>query len=98
MSSYVCKISYICSVVYEYCNQIIIFLKITIAEKRANASKFLTLLKEVGSVDSQVALLLLCQCGGFCRIVHSAICTPPVALEGLQLFDEEICQTFSDSM
>ena len=58
-----------------------------IAEKRANASKLLVL-KEVVSVDSQVALLLLRQCGGFCRMVHIARCTPPsVALEGLQLFD-----------
>ena len=58
--------------------------------ERENASKFLALLKEVGSVDSQVALLLLHQCGGFCRIVHIARCTPPsVALEGLQLFDED---------
>ena len=69
------------------------------AEKRAKASNFLALLKEVGSVDSQVALLLLHQCGGFCRMVHIARCTPPsVALEGLHFFDEEICQTFSDSM
>ena len=32
-------------------------------------------------------------------MVHIARCTPPsVALEGLQLFDEEVIQTFSDSM
>ena len=63
-----------------------------------NASNFVALLKEVGSVDSQVALLLQ-KCGGFCRMVHIARCTPPsVALEGLHLFDEEVCQTFSDSM
>ena len=32
-------------------------------------------------------------------MVHIARCTPPsVALEGLQLFDEEVRQTFSDSM
>ena len=66
-------------------------------EKR-NASKFLALLKEVGSVDSQIALLLQ-KCEGFCRMVHIGRCTPPsVALEGLHLFDEEVCQTFSDSM
>ena len=47
---------------------------------------FLALLKEVGSVDYQVALLLLRQCGGFCWIFHIARCTPPsVALEGLHL-------------
>eukprot|EP00731_Ephydatia_muelleri_P022369 Em0014g960a len=44
-----------------------------IAEKRAGASKFLALLKEVGSLDSQVALVLLRQCGGFCRFVHIAV-------------------------
>ena len=32
-------------------------------------------------------------------MVHIARCIPPsVVLEGLHLFDEEICQTFSDSM
>ena len=32
-------------------------------------------------------------------MVHIARCTPPsVALEGLRLFDEEVRQTFSDSM
>ena len=76
-----------------------IFCAKSIAEKRAHASKFLALIKEVGSVDSQVALMLLRQCGGFCRMVHIARCTPPsVALEGLHLFDEEVRQTFSDSM
>ncbi|KAL5502816.1 hypothetical protein EMCRGX_G009650 [Ephydatia muelleri] len=36
-----------------------------IAEKRAGASNFLALLKEVGSLDSQVALVLLRQCGAW---------------------------------
>ena len=76
-----------------------IFCAKSIAEKRAHASKILALLKEVGSIDSQVALLLLRQCGGFCQMVHIARCTPPsLALEGLHLFDEEVRQTFSDSM
>ena len=52
-----------------------------------------------GRFNLQVALLLLRQCGGFCWMVHIARCTPPsVALEGLQLPDEEVLQTFSDSM
>ena len=50
-----------------------IFCAKSIAEKRAGASKFLALLKEVGSLDSQVALVLLRQCGGFCRFVHIAV-------------------------
>ena len=75
-----------------------IFCAKSIAEKRANAPKFLALLKEVGSVDFEVALLLLRQCGGFCWMVHIARCTPPsVALDELHLF-VEVCQTFSDSM
>ena len=52
--------------------------------------------KEVGSVDSQIALLLLRQCGGFCQMVYIARCTPPsVVLKGLQLFDEEFRQSIS---
>ena len=64
-----------------------------IAEKRAGDSKFLALLKEVGSHDSQVALVLLRQCGGFCRFVHIARCTPPsLASEGLHFFDIDVHQ------
>ena len=53
-----------------------------------NASKFLALLKR------KVLLIpkLLCCC--YVNVVVS----PSVALEGLQLFDEEVCQTFSDGM
>ena len=70
-----------------------------IAEKRAGASKFLALLKEVGSLDSQVALVLLRQCGGFCRFVHIARCTPPsLASEGLHFFDIDVRQCFSDCL
>ena len=72
-----------------------IFCAKSIAEKRAHASKILELLKEVGSVDTQVALLLLRQCGGFCQMVHIAKCTPPsVALAYLM---RRVRQTFSDS-
>ena len=70
-----------------------------IAEKRAGASKSLALLKEVGSLDSQVALVLLRQCGGFCRFVHIARCTPPsLVSEGLHFFDIDVRQCFSDCL
>eukprot|EP00731_Ephydatia_muelleri_P002044 Em0001g2044a len=70
-----------------------------IAEKRAGTSKFLALLKEVGSLDSQVALVLLHQCGGFCKFVHIARCTPPsLASEGLHFFDIDVRQCFSDCL
>ena len=66
-----------------------------IAEKRASASKFLALLKDVGSFDSQVALLLLRQCGGFCKLVHIARYTPPsLASEGLHYFDNVVRQSY----
>ena len=38
-----------------------------VAQKRANASKLLAQIEQVGSTDLQVALLLLRLCGGFCR-------------------------------
>ena len=38
--------------------------------EESRASKFLALLKEVGSLDSQVALVLLRQCGGFCKFFY----------------------------
>ena len=70
-----------------------------IAEKRAGASKFLALLKEVGSLDSQVALVHLRQCREFCRFVHIARCTPPsLASEALHFFDIDVRQCFSDCL
>ena len=67
-----------------------------IAEKRA---KFLALLKEIGSLDSQVTLVLLRQCRGFCKFFHIASCTPPsLASEGLHFFDDDVCQCFSDCL
>eukprot|EP00731_Ephydatia_muelleri_P000244 Em0001g244a len=38
-----------------------------VAQKQSEASKFLKELETVGSIDPQVALLLLRQCGSFCR-------------------------------
>ena len=45
-----------------------------IAQKHADASKLLQQLAEVGSSDPHVhvAILLLHQCGGFCRMIHLA--------------------------
>ena len=63
------------------------------------AKSILALLKEVGSVDSQVALFVATPMrwflsdGPYCQMHR-----PSVALEGLHLFDEEVCQTFSDSI
>ena len=43
-----------------------------IAQKRTDAFKLLQQLAQVGSSDPHVAMLLLRQCGGFCRLIHLA--------------------------
>ena len=48
-----------------------------IAQKCIDASKLLQQLAQVGSSDPHVAMLLLRQCGGFCRQIHLARTTPP---------------------
>ena len=44
----------------------------------------------MGSLDPQVALLL-CQCAGYCKLVHLARSTPPSLIsDGLALFDADV--------
>ena len=44
----------------------------------------------LGAVDTQVALLLLRQCVGFCKLVHLARSTPSALIgEALQFFDDD---------
>ena len=60
-----------------------------VAQKQSEASKLLKELEAVGSIDRQVALLLLRQCGSFCRLVHLARNTPPLLVnEAFALFDD----------
>ena len=47
------------------------------SQKHAKAQGLLHMLEDVGSVDPQVALLLLRQCGSFCKMVHLARSIPP---------------------
>ena len=47
-----------------------------IASRHKIASKLLSKLEEVASIDPQVALILLCLCAGFCKMVHVARTTP----------------------
>ena len=68
-----------------------------LAQKRAKAVKLLSQLLGVGSLDPQIALLLLRQCASFCKLVHLARSMPPsLVSEGLALFDEEVRRYFSD--
>eukprot|EP00731_Ephydatia_muelleri_P033192 Em0026g12a len=67
-----------------------------VSQKCAIASKLLSQLEEVGSVDPQVALLLLRQCGSFCKLVHLARSTPPSLIaEGLEYFDNDVRHCFA---
>ena len=66
-----------------------------IAQKRTDASKLLQQLAQVGSSDPHVAMLLLRQCGGFCRLIHLARSIPPsLTGDALSLFDDEVRQCF----
>ncbi|KAL5473538.1 hypothetical protein EMCRGX_G028029 [Ephydatia muelleri] len=75
----------------------LIFCAKFLAQKQAKAVRLLSQVAEVGSIDPQIALLLLRQCASFCKLVHVACSTPPsLVSEGLALFDGEVRCYFSD--
>ena len=75
----------------------VIFCAKFLAEKRAKAVRLLSQLSEVGSLNPQIALLLLRQYASFCKLVYLARSTPPsLVSEGLALFDDEVRRYFSD--
>ena len=75
----------------------LIFCAKIVAQKRASALKLLTQLSEVGSADPQVALLLLRQCGGFCKLVHLSRSAPPsLVADALRLYDDDVRQCFTE--
>ena len=68
-----------------------------ISQKRTDTSNLLQQLAQVGSSDPHVAMLLLHQCGGFCRLIHLARTIPPsLAGDALSLFDDEVQQCFAE--
>ena len=68
-----------------------------IGQKCTDASKLLQQLAQVGSSDPHIAMLLLRQCGGFCRLIHLAKTIPPsLAGDALSLFDDEVRQCFAE--
>ena len=70
-----------------------------LAQNQAKAVKLLSQMSEVGSVDPQIALLLLCHCATFCKLVHLARSTSPALVsEGLALFDVEVRHHFCDTV
>ena len=67
-----------------------------VSQECAIASKLLTQLEEVGSEDPQVALLLLCQCRSFCKLVHLARSMPPsLVAEEFKNFDIDVRHCFA---
>ena len=63
----------------------------------AKAAKLLSQLAAVGSLDPQVALLLLHQCAGYCKLVHLTRSTPPsIISDGLALSDADVRHCFLD--
>ena len=67
------------------------------SQKCAKAQGLLHMLEDVGSVDPQVALLLLHQCGSFCKMVHLARSTPPSLMaDAMQMFDNDIHHAFAE--
>ena len=69
------------------------------SSKRAMVIKLLESLESVGSQDPHVALILLCFCGGFCKLSHIARTTPPaLAAKELALFDNNVRQSFTECL
>ncbi|KAL5509541.1 hypothetical protein EMCRGX_G004932 [Ephydatia muelleri] len=67
-----------------------------VAGPKQSASQLLSQIEEVGSVDPQVALLLLRMCGAFCKMVHLARSTPPsLVAEGFRYFDNDVHHCFA---
>ena len=58
-----------------------IFCTKIVSHKGTIASKLLFQLGEVGSLDPHVAVLMLRQCGGVCKLVHLARSIPPSLME-----------------
>ena len=67
-----------------------------VSQKCAQASQLLSQLEEVGSVDPQVALLLVRTCGAVCKMEHLARSTPPsLVAEGFKYFDNDVRHCFA---
>ena len=61
------------------------------ASQKCVKAQELLFFEDIGSVDPQMALLLLPQCGSFCKMVHLARSTPPSLMaDALLMFDNDI--------
>ena len=59
-------------------------------------SMIMSQLEEVGLIDPQVALILLCLCGAFCKLAHLMRATPTslIIKNALAVFDEGVGRMF----
>ena len=63
-----------------------------VSQKCAIASKLLTQLENVGSVDPPSCFTPLAPMRGFCKLVDLATSTPPsIVAEGFKYFDNDVC-------
>ena len=70
---------------------LVVFCANFVAQKQSETSKLLQQLEAVGSIDRQVALLLLRQRGSYCRLVQLSRNTPPpLVKEAFALFDDRV--------
>ena len=61
------------------------------------ALTLLSTINDVGSVDPEVALVLLHLCSSFCKHAHIAKAMPPhLILGSMEKFDTDICRSFAD--
>ena len=75
----------------------VVFCAKFVAQKQSEACKLLSNLEAVGSIVPLVALLLLKQCEGFCRLVHLSRNTPPpLVKEAFAMFDDCVQRCFSE--
>ena len=66
-----------------------------ISHKHCLAKQLMQQIEEVGALDPQVALLLLCTCSGFCKLGHLARAT--LSVKALELFDLDVRDCLSQS-
>ena len=73
------------------------FAKKFFSSKQQGALTLLSTINDLGSVDPQVALVLLCLCSSFCKLAHVARATPPhLILGSMEKLDADVRCSFAD--
>ena len=73
------------------------FAKKFFSSKQQGALTLLLTINDLGSVDPQVALVLLRLCFSFCKLAHVARATPPhLILGSMEKLDADVRRSFAD--